>query len=155
MKPLYELSRLSIYKITKMAYNEFETANFDPDDLNKVLKVLGIKVNTVLETNFIYAIIKNNLPLLIEGTFSVDSMTIPEKKKYEFSFVEHVSQNIDYYYKYDDVELYYPNKSHIDDIVRNDSYSDSDPYWNNSADESDYRDSESYDTSIRNIRQSS
>lgn len=155
MKPLYELSRLSIYKITKMAYNEFETASFDPDDLNKVLKVLGIKVNTVLETNFIYAIIKNNISSLQDGTFSVDNMVIPEKKKYEFSFIEHVSQAIDYYYNYDDVELYYPNKHHIEDIVRSDSYSDSDPYWNNSADESDYRDSETYDSTIRNIRQSS
>lgn len=151
---LYEHSKKTILKITKLVYDEVGTNNFDTDGLNRMLKPLGIDVDTVLEANFIWTIIQINSEKLSSNNFTIENMDVPELKKFEFTFVEHVSQNIDYSYHYEDVELFSSNNRHLRDIVQTDEYDDSQPYWDSSSDDSDYGDSDTYDTTIKNVRSS-
>lgn len=149
---LYEHSKRTILKITKLVYDEVGTNNFDTDGLNRMLKPLGIDVDTVLEANFIWTIIQINSEKLSSNNLTIENMDVPELKKFEFTFVEHVSQNIDYSYHYEDVELFSSNNRHLRDIVQNDQYDDSQPYWNSSADDSYYGDSDTYDSTITDVR---
>ena len=150
---LYELSKKTIFRITKMVYDEFGTNNFDVEDLNDTIKILGITVNTVLDVNFIWTTIKENSSSLLDGTLSSDNIIIPTLKSYNFVFVEHAVQSIDYYYNYNNVELFSSNHRHFKLITQTEDYDDCDPYWNSSADDTNYGDSDITDTTITNIKE--